>query len=225
MERVMIARSVLKLGVLISGKGTNLQAIFDAIARGSLHATVSLVVSNVADAGGLKRAQERGVPTRVFAHCEYGSREAFDRAVRDALLEHEVACVVLAGFMRIVTPVLLSAFPWRVVNIHPALLPAFPGVKAPGQALNYGVRVTGCTAHFVDSGTDTGPIIAQAVVPVLEGDDEATLSARIRTEEHILLPKVLEWIARGRVLVDEGGAADSGRPHVRVRREKLIHEA
>ncbi|MBS2020473.1 MAG: phosphoribosylglycinamide formyltransferase [Deltaproteobacteria bacterium] len=205
----------MNLGVLVSGSGTNLQAILDAASAGRLRAKVALVVSNVATAKALDRAKAAGVPTLVVDHKAFGSREAFDAAVVEALRAHRVDVVVLAGFMRIVTSTLLDAFPHRVVNIHPALLPAFPGVHAQRQALAYGVRVTGCTVHFVDTGTDTGPIIAQATVPVLDGDDEASLSARLLEKEHALLPEVLQWIAEGRVEVVT--SAPPGRPRVRLK--------
>ena len=195
---------MITLGVLISGGGTNLQAILDAIATRRLDARVALVLSNKAGAGGLERARVAGVPTLIVDHRTYDGREAFDAAVVDALRGHGVEWVVLAGFMRIVTRVLLDAFPMRVVNIHPALLPSFPGVDAQRQALEYGVRISGCTVHFVDGGTDTGPIIAQRAVPVLSGDDVASLTARILATEHVLLPAVLQWIAEGRVTLVEG---------------------
>jgi phosphoribosylglycinamide formyltransferase-1 len=172
-------------------------------------------VSNVAGAGALDRARAAGVEALVIEHQQHADRRAFDAAVVEALRARGVEVVVLAGFMRLVTDVLLGAFPMRVVNVHPALLPAFPGVHAQRQALAYGVRVAGCTVHFVDGGTDTGPIVAQAAVPVCEGDDEATLSARILAMEHELLPRVLQWIAEGRVTV-ESSAATGGRARVRV---------
>jgi phosphoribosylglycinamide formyltransferase-1 len=205
---------VIVLGVLASGGGTNLQAILDAIARGSLDARLAVVISNVPGAGALARAQAAGIETLVIDHTGFGDRRAFDAAVVEALRSRAVGIVVLAGFMRVVTDVLLGAFPSRVVNIHPALLPSFPGVHAQGQALRHGVRVAGCTVHFVDAGTDTGPIIAQAAVPVLEDDDEASLTARILAKEHELLPQVLQWIAEDRVSVD---TSEAGRPQVRVR--------
>jgi phosphoribosylglycinamide formyltransferase 1 len=148
------------------------------------------------------------VPAVLLDHKAYPDRQAFDAAMVEALHAHGVEWVVLAGFMRIVTYVLLDAYKMRVINVHPALLPAFPGVDAQKQALDYGVRVTGCTVHFVDTGTDTGPIIAQQAVPVRKGDDLEALKARILVEEHRLLPEVLQWIAEGRVTVkDEGGRA------------------
>lgn len=204
------------LGVLVSGSGTNLQAIVDAASDGTLDARVGVVVSNVAGAGALLRAKAASIETVVVEHGRFPDRRAFDAALVEALRAHGVEVVVLAGFMRLVTDVLLDAFPWRVVNVHPALLPSFPGVDAQKQALDYGVRVTGCTVHFVDRGTDTGPVIAQAAVPVLDDDDEQSLRARILTREHELLPRVLQWMAEGRVSVD-GPAAPGGRARVRVR--------
>jgi phosphoribosylglycinamide formyltransferase-1 len=206
----------LDLGVLISGSGTNLGAILAAAGDGRLDARVKVVVSNREDAGGLAKARAAGVPTRVLSHKAYPSREAFDGAVVDTLREAGVQWVVLAGFMRVVTPVLLDAFKDRVVNIHPALLPAFPGVDAQAQAVAYGARIAGCTVHFVDAGVDTGPIIAQAAVPVEDDDDRDALAARILVEEHALLVRVLGWIAEGRVSIStpEGG----GRRRVVVRR-------
>jgi phosphoribosylglycinamide formyltransferase 1 len=214
---VSASAAPLVLGVLVSGSGSNLQAVIDAVAGGTLRATLGVVISNVPTAKALDRARAAGVPAVVIDHKAHASRASFDAAVVDVLRSHGVTCVVLAGFMRLVTPTLLDAFPHRVVNIHPALLPAFPGVHAQAQALAYGVRVTGCTVHFVDAGTDTGPIIAQAVVPVLDGDDEPTLRDRILVKEHELLPEVLQWIADGRVEVVAGDpAAASPRPRVRV---------
>lgn len=204
------------LGVLVSGSGTNLQAILDAVASGKLGARIGVVVSNVATAKALDRAKKAGVETAVVDHKAHPSREAFDAAVVELLREKGVDCVVLAGFMRIVTPVLLDAFPHRVVNIHPALLPAFPGVHAQRQALAYGVRVSGCTVHLVDTGTDTGPILAQATVPVLDDDTEETLRDRILEKEHTLLPEVLQWFVEDRVEVVPPAAA-GGRPRVRIK--------
>jgi phosphoribosylglycinamide formyltransferase-1 len=201
--------------VLVSGSGTNLQAILEAVRARTLDARVAVVVSNVAGAGALDRARAAGVEALVVEHGRYADRRAFDAAVVEQLKARGVEVVVLAGFMRLVTDVLLGAFPMRVVNVHPALLPAFPGVHAQRQALAYGVRVAGCTVHFVDGGTDTGPIIAQAAVPVRDGDDEAALTARILSKEHELLPRVLQWIAEGRVTVEPGEPGERARVHVR----------
>jgi phosphoribosylglycinamide formyltransferase-1 len=209
---------MIRLGVLISGSGTNLQAVLDAIAAGRLDAEVAVVVSNVPTAGGLARAKAAGVETVVLDHRHYDDRRAFDTAIVEVLATRGVEYVVLAGFMRLVTPTLLDAFPMRVVNVHPALLPAFPGTHAQAQALRYGVRITGCTVHFVDTGTDTGPIIAQAAVPVLPNDDEESLRKRILVQEHALLPTALQWIAEGRVSVapPKAGHASHERAHVAV---------
>ncbi len=204
----------LSLGVLVSGTGTNLQAVLDAVEAGTLPARVSVVVSNVATAKALERAKTAKIAAIVVDHRAYPSRDSFDAALVDVLQAHQVDCVVLAGFRRLVTPKLLEAFPDRVVNVHPALLPAFPGLHAQRQALEHGVAVTGCTVHFVDAGTDTGPIIAQAAVPVLDDDDEASLTARILKKEHELLPLVLGWIAEDRVTVERRKGV---RPRVRVR--------
>jgi phosphoribosylglycinamide formyltransferase-1 len=206
--------AMIVLGVLVSGGGTNLQAILDAVAAKTLDAKVAVVISNVAGAGALARAEKAGVPTVVVDHRAYASRAEFDAALVAELRQRAVDYVVLAGFMRIVTPTLLDAFRFRVVNVHPALLPSFPGVDAQGQAFRYGVRVAGCTVHFVDAGTDTGPIIAQEAVPVLEGDDEAALKARILVKEHEVLPRVLQWCAEGRVRVE--GAGENMRARVRI---------
>lgn len=200
--------ATLDLGVLVSGSGTNLQAVLDAAHDGSLDARVRVVVSNKPDAYALERARVAGVPTEVLSHKSFPERAAFDAKLVATLRAHGVTHVVLAGFMRILTSTFLDAFPDRVVNIHPSLLPAFPGVDGQAQALRYGVKVAGCTVHFVDAGTDTGPVIAQAVVPVLDDDDEDALKHRILAREHELLVDVLRWIAAGDVSVvrDQGGA-------------------
>lgn len=189
----------LALGVLVSGNGTNLQAILDATRDGSLDARVHCVISNKAGALALERAARAGVPALTIPHQTFDTREAFDRALVAALREHGAEWLVLAGFMRVLTPELLRAFPGRVVNIHPSLLPSFPGTRAIREALEHGVKVTGCTVHFVDAGVDSGPIIAQRAVEVLENDDEHTLAERMHAAEHALLVGVLGDIARGRV--------------------------
>ena len=190
----------LSLGVLVSGTGSNLQAVLDAIASGSLNACVRVVISNRPNVQALERARAAGIPALTIPHKDFATREAFDSALVSALREAEVSWVVLAGFMRVLTPEFLSAFPGRIVNIHPALLPAFPGVDAAKQALAYGVKITGCTVHFVDQGVDSGKIIAQRAVLVDPTDDLATLSARIHTAEHELFVSVLQDIAAGRVV-------------------------
>ena len=205
----------LRLAVLASGGGTNLGAIFRAIDAKALDAQVVAVISNRPDAGALERARERGVRAVVVPHKEFATRELFDAALVREIRDARAEWVVLAGFMRLVTPVLLDAFPLRVINVHPALLPAFPGAHAHRDALGYGVRVSGCTVHFVDAGADTGPIIAQAAVMVSPDDTVETLAARVLVEEHALLPKVLQWIVEGRVTVQVRGEGE--RPAVRIR--------
>ena len=192
-----------RVGVLASGNGSNLQALLDAGARGDLGpARVAVVGTNVPGCGALARAERAGVPTFVIDHRAHASRTEFDRAVAARLAEAGVDLVVLAGFMRLLTPELVRAFAGRMINIHPALLPAVPGLHPQRQALSHGARISGCTVHFVDEGTDSGPIIAQAVVPVLDADTEQTLGARILTEEHRLLPAVVRALAEGRVTVE-----------------------
>jgi len=189
------------IGVLVSGSGTNLQSIIDACAAGPLNARVVCVISNRADAYALERAQNAGIPALYLDHRAYAGREAYDEALVATLREFGVELVAMAGFMRIITPVLLEAFPNAVMNIHPALLPAFPGLHAQRQALDYGVKVAGCTVHFVDPGTDTGPIILQAAVALLPGDTEETLSARIQKEEHRIYPEAIRMFVERRLSV------------------------
>ena len=179
------------LGVLISGRGSNLQAILDGARQGELEARVGIVLSNVATAAGLSRAKEAGVPTIVIDHKSFSSREEFDRAVVDELKKHEVDVVCLAGFTRLLSPFFVRAFPGRILNIHPSLLPSFPGLNAQRQALEHGVKVSGCTVHIIDEELDHGPIVLQTSVPVRDDDTEETLSARILKEEHRAYPKAI----------------------------------
>jgi phosphoribosylglycinamide formyltransferase-1 len=188
-----------KLGVLISGRGSNLEAILKAVDDSRLVARLAVVVSNRPAALGLARARERQLPVEVLPHAGYPTRQEYDAALVAVLRSHEVDTVALAGFDRLVSNVLLDAFPGRVVNIHPALLPAFPGLHAQRQALNHGVRITGVTVHFVDEQMDHGPIIAQAAVPVRDDDTEETLAARILEEEHRLYPAALQLLAKGEI--------------------------
>lgn len=193
---------MMRVGVLASGSGSNFQALVDGLNVPDSPARVVVVVCNVPGARVLERAEKASVPAVLMEHKRWPTREAFDEAVAAELALHGVELVCLAGYMRLVTPTFLRAFPGKIVNVHPALLPSFPGMHGARQALEYGVRVSGCTVHFVDEGTDTGPIIAQATVKVLPGDDEAALSARIQKEEHRLLPEVIRAIARGKVRLE-----------------------
>ena len=190
---------MMRVGVLASGGGSNFQALVEGV--GDVARVVTLVC-NVPGAKALDRAKALGVPATVIDH-RGKERAALDAEIVQALKAHQVELVCLAGYMRLVTPTLLSAFPGKVINLHPALLPSFPGMHAVRQALAAGVRVTGCTVHFVDEGTDTGPIIAQAAVPVLEGDTEETLGQRVHAEEHRLFPAVVRAIATGRVKLSD----------------------
>jgi len=193
--------SPLSLGILISGSGTNLQAIIDAIERRELDATIRVVISNRADAYGLTRAQHHNLPTVVIAHKQFPSRETFEGKLIETLQGHGVELVVLAGFMRLLSPVFIRAFPQRIMNIHPALLPAFPGTHAQRQALERGVRIAGATVHFVDEEMDHGPIIMQAAVSVYPDDSEESLSARILTQEHRMYSQAIQLFAEGRLEV------------------------
>lgn len=200
---------MIRIGVLASGSGSNLQAILDAVRDGRIEGSVAAVVCNVPGARAIERAGVAGVPVELLPSKGRTDREAYDLEVVARLRDRGVDLVCLAGWMRIVTPAFLAAFAPspatrgcpRVMNVHPALLPSFPGLHAQRQALEYGVRLTGCTVHFVDAGTDTGPVIVQAVVPVLPGDDEAALSARILVEEHRIYPLAVQWFAEGRLEV------------------------
>jgi phosphoribosylglycinamide formyltransferase 1 len=191
----------LRLGVLISGSGTNLQAIMDAVAAREINAEIPVVISNRADAYGLERAQKGGVRTVIIDHRQFPSREAFDRRLVDQLRAAEVELVVLAGFMRLLSTVMLRAFPNRIMNIHPALLPSFPGLHVQKAAVDYGVRLAGCTVFFVTEGLDDGPVIIQAAVPVYPEDTEETLAARILTQEHRIYPRAIGLFEQGRLEV------------------------
>ena len=191
----------LKIGVLASGRGTNLQSIIDNIEKGELPAEIAIVISNVHGAYALTRAENHNIKTAVIDHKGYKSREEFEKVLIDVLKKEEVELVCLAGFMRLFSPFFLNTFKHRVMNIHPALLPSFPGVHAQKQALDYGVKVSGCTVHFVDEGTDTGPIILQESIKVLDDDSEESLSKKILEKEHILYPKAIKLFAEGKLEV------------------------
>jgi phosphoribosylglycinamide formyltransferase-1 len=188
---------VSKVAVLISGRGSNLQALADAAARGELGGQIVVVVSNVAEAAGLERARRAGLPTLYLDHRQK-RREDYDAEVVAALRGFEVELVCLAGFMRLLSPVFVRAFPGRILNVHPSLLPAFPGREAQRQALEHGVKVSGATVHMVDEGLDAGPIVAQEAVPVLPGDDVEALAARILEAEHRIYPRAARLLLEGR---------------------------
>ena len=192
----------MRLGVLASGSGSNLQAILDGCSAGRIPAQVAAVICNVEGARALERAKAAGVPAILLPHRGFASREDYDRKLSATLQGHGVELVCLAGFMRLITPVLLRDYENKILNIHPSLLPAFPGLHAVRQALAAGVRVSGCTVHVVDAGTDSGPILIQAAVPVLDGDSEETLAARILLQEHRCYARALTLWAQGRVHLD-----------------------
>lgn len=192
----------MKIAVLISGSGTNLQAIIDKVENGDIPAELSLVISNIPEAYGIIRAQKHNIKTIILEHKKYPSREEFDREIVSILNKHEINLVVLAGYMRIITPYFINNFKNKIINIHPAILPSFPGIHAQKQAFDYGVKYSGCTIHFVDEGTDTGPIIFQAAVPVKDDDTPDTLTERILTEEHKLLPLAVKYFVEGKLKMD-----------------------
>jgi phosphoribosylglycinamide formyltransferase-1 len=193
---------IVNLGVLVSGSGSNLQSIIDHIEKGILPARIRIILSNHPGAFALERARKHGIPCDVIEHGGSGSREQYDQRLVDALKAHDVELVVLAGFMRVLSPLFLRAFPTRIMNIHPALLPSFPGTHGQKKAFDYGVKFSGCTVHFADEGVDTGPIIIQAIVPVYDSDTEDTLSGRILKEEHRIYPKAIKLYAEGKLQVE-----------------------
>lgn len=190
---------LLRIAVLVSGRGSNLRAILDACDAGSCRARVTGVLSDKKNAGALELARERSIEAKVVALRDHPDRAAWDRALAEAIASVDPELVVLAGFMKIVGPAVLARFEGRIVNVHPSLLPAFPGADGPADALAAGVTISGCTVHLVDAGLDSGKILAQAAVPVLPGDDRDRLHHRIQAQEHWLLPRVVDWIARGQI--------------------------
>jgi phosphoribosylglycinamide formyltransferase 1 len=187
------------IGVLVSGSGSNLQSLIDHIENGSLDAEIKIVISNNPDAYSLERCRKHQIKASVVDHRQFDSREMYDLHLITLLKSSGVELVVLAGFMRILSPVFFQAFPRRIMNIHPALLPAFPGIHVQRKAVEYGVKFSGCTVHFADEGVDTGPIIIQAVVPVYENDTADTLAARILKEEHRIYPQAIQYYAERRI--------------------------
>lgn len=203
-----------RIGVLLSGRGSNLAALLAASRDGRVSAPMAMVVSNIADAPGLDHARQAGIPFQVVDHRRSSTREEHDRKVAEVLEAAGITLVCLAGYMRLLSPWFVQRFPQRILNIHPSLLPAFPGLHAQRQALRHGVKITGCTVHLVDEHLDAGPIILQKAVPVQEHDDERTLSARILEQEHILYPEALSLFCQNRVEVK------NQRIHLRSKQEK-----
>ena len=190
------------IGVLVSGEGTNLQSILDACRKGAIDGEVVTVITNRANAGAIARCEKYGIPWIFLDHRVHQSREEYDSSLVEILQGAQVDLVALAGFMRLLTPVIIRAYPGRIMNIHPSLLPSFPGLHPQRQALNYGVRFSGCTVHFVDEGIDTGPIILQAAVPILEEDTEESLARRILEQEHVIYPQAIQLFSKNRLRIE-----------------------
>ncbi len=203
-----------RIAVLVSGSGSNLQAILDASERGEIPCRVGMVISNRADAYGIVRAKRHGVPVEIVDHRAFPSRETFDAKLVEIVRASGAALVCLAGFMRVLTPVFVRAFAGRILNIHPALLPSFPGTHGPRQALAYGARFSGCTVHFLDEGVDTGPIVVQAVVPVYDDDTEESLAARILVQEHRIYPMAIRLFFEGKLVVEGRKVRVAGEPRI-----------
>jgi phosphoribosylglycinamide formyltransferase-1 len=198
-----IVKNRLKIGVLVSGSGSNLQSIIDNIEKGLLDAVVAVVISNNAHAYAIERAKKNRIPFVVIEHQNYGSRDEFDGAMVNILKSYSVELVVMAGFMRVLSSLFLNSFPMKIMNIHPAILPSFPGIHAQKMATDYGVKFSGCTVHFADEGVDSGPIIIQAIVPAYDDDTEETLGARILKEEHRIYSQAIQFYAEGRIKVKD----------------------
>ena len=194
--------NIFKLAVLVSGRGSNLQAIIDSIDREELDAHLSIVISNTKDAMALKRAEKHGIKTIFIDPSTYLNSKEYDKALVLKLKEFSIDLICLAGYMRILGEEVIQTFEKKIINIHPSLLPAFPGLNAQKQAINHGVKFSGCTVHFVDSGVDSGPIILQTVVPVYDNDDEKSLSKRILEQEHYLYPKAIKMIQENKIRLD-----------------------
>lgn len=190
------------IAILASGNGTNAETLMKKVATGQLDVRIAGVICNRPGAGVITRAQRVGVPCLVLDHTQFASREAFDRRLAEELHTMQATWIVLAGYMRLLTAAFLHTFQGRVINLHPALLPSFPGVHGGRDALDYGVKISGCTVHFVEEKVDSGPVIIQAAVPVTAGEDEATLMARIHALEHRIYPQAVQWLAQGRLRVE-----------------------
>lgn len=210
------------VGVLVSGRGSNLQSLIDAVEEGRLSASVKLVLSDQAGAFALERARKHGIAAEFVDAAGHGGREDYDRSLLTRFREAEVELVLLAGYMRILSPLFVGSFKNRVMNIHPALLPSFPGLHVQEKALEHGVKFSGCTVHFVDSGVDTGPIIIQAAVPVLDDDTDESLSERILRQEHRIYPRAVQLYAEGRLKIKGRRVFVEGEPEGRGR-ERMIN--
>jgi len=215
----------LDIAVLVSGSGSNLQSIIDKVAAGALDARIRLVFSNKPEAFGLERARRAGIPQTSFLHTAFPDRENFDREVVRVIREHGADTIVLAGYMRLLTPWFLAQFPGRVLNIHPALLPSFAGVHGQGDAADYGVKLSGCTVHFVNEVMDNGPVIIQAAVPAHPEDDGSSLGARILEYEHRIYPQAIQWFAEGRLAIAGRKVVlkDAGRPKAALHSPALVN--
>ena len=204
---------MINLGILVSGSGTNLQAIIDAVSAKRLSAAVKAVISNKPDAKAIERAKKHHIPAFIVQENRFSSKEDYDTHLVEILKANSVDLVILAGFMRLLTPVFIRAFPMRIMNIHPALLPSFPGLNVQKKALEYGVKFSGCTVHFVDEAVDTGPIIIQAAVPVYDNDTEETLAKRILKEEHKIYPQAIQLFAEGKLEIKGRRVFVNDHPH------------
>lgn len=215
----------LPIAVLVSGSGSNLQSIIDRIEAGALDAEVKLVLSNKEGAYGVERAKKHGIPYAVIPHKEYPSREAFDKAMIEVIETSGAQAVILAGFMRLLSPVFVQHYHGRLINIHPALLPSFPGAHGQPDAAEYGVTISGCTVHFVDEKMDHGPIIIQAAVPAYPGEGGDALGERILEFEHRVFPQAIQWLAENRLTIEGRHVrlADSGKPKARVDKPGLVN--
>ncbi len=197
-----MASDDLKIGVLVSGRGTNLQAIIDQISRGNIPATIEIILSNKKDAPALERAKSHGIKSIFLDPKKFNSKSDYDLALATELKEHNVDLICLAGYMKILGKEFIQSFPNKIINIHPSLLPAFPGLNVQQKAIDYGVKFSGCTVHYVNEEVDSGPIILQAVVPVLDNDDEESLSKRILEQEHKIYPEAIKLIAEKKIQIN-----------------------
>jgi len=192
---------MINIGVLVSGRGTNLQTIIEAIEEGKIEGKIKVVISDNLDAYALKRAEQHNIETQYINHKEFKNREDYDKKIVETLENKEVELVVLAGYMRILSSYFIKAYKNKIINIHPALLPSFPGLRAQKQAVEYGVKISGCTVHFVDEGVDSGPIILQSAVEVSEDDTEGSLAERILKEEHQIYSQAIQLFSQGRLII------------------------